>query len=61
MYVCYMTDIYLHLMRFSTRSDELLNPNYGRSAIGAERPILIPSHVVRDNEMENENENENWI
>ena len=29
------------------RSDALLNPEYGRSAIGAERPILIPSSVYR--------------
>ena len=28
---------------FVVRSDELLNSKYGRSATGAERPILIPS------------------
>ena len=33
-------------MRFVVRSDVFLNPEYGRSAIRAERPILIPS-VIR--------------
>ena len=32
-----------HITRFVVRSDELLNLRYGRSAIGAERPILIPT------------------
>ena len=38
--------LYLHLIRFLTRSDKLLNPNYGRSAIGPERTILIPITVI---------------
>ena len=36
-------NIYMHLIRFLIRSDELLNPNYGRSAIGAEMTIIAPS------------------
>ena len=28
------------------RSDDLLYPDYGRSAIGAERPILFPSTYI---------------
>jgi len=32
-----------HITRFGVRADELLNSKYGRSATGAERPILIPS------------------
>ena len=52
-FVCYSTVhdylqymiLYLHLMRFLIRSDEL-NPSCCRSAIGAERPILIPSTVL---------------
>ena len=32
--------------RFVVRSDELLNSKYGRSATGAERPILIPSYYL---------------
>ena len=32
----------MHLMRLITRSDELPNPKYGRSGIGAEGSILIP-------------------
>ena len=35
-----------HTIRFVVRSDELLNSKYGRSATGAERPILIPSTTV---------------
>ena len=31
----------LHLIRFLICSDELLNPHYGRPAIGAERPIIF--------------------
>ena len=37
---------YLHLMSFLIRSDELLNQNYGRSVIGAERSTLIPIYRV---------------
>ena len=37
--------MYLHLIRFFVRSDDLLNTNYGRSGIGAERPILVPSII----------------
>ena len=37
---------YMHPIRFLIRSDELLNPNYGRSAIGAERSILIPIYII---------------
>ena len=33
--------LYLHLVRFLVRSHELLNPHYVRSAIGAERPIIL--------------------
>ena len=32
--------VYLHPKCFVLRSDELLNLNYDRSAVGAERPIL---------------------
>ena len=39
--------LYRHLVRFVVRSYVWLNPEYGRSAIGAERPILIPSTTVR--------------
>ena len=35
--------MYLHLIRSFVRSVDLLNTNYGRSGIGAERPILIRS------------------
>ena len=35
--------------RFVVRSDARLNPEYGRSAIGAERPILIPSYHFNRN------------
>ena len=35
--------VYLHLIRSFVRSVELLNTNYARSGIGADRPILIPS------------------
>ena len=35
-----------HITRFVVRSDELLNSKYGRSDIGAERPILIPSILL---------------
>ena len=38
--------LYRHLTRFVVRSDVRLNPGYGRSAIGAKRPILIPSTTV---------------
>ena len=34
--------LYLHPIRFLIRPDELLLRNYGRSAIGAKRPIPIP-------------------
>ena len=34
---------HLHLRRFVVLSNELQNKKYGRSASGAERPILIPS------------------
>ena len=37
---------YPHLIGFIIRSDDLLDPKYIRSAIGAERPILIPSTYV---------------
>ena len=33
----------MQLIRFLIRLDESLNPIYGRSAIGAEIPIVIPS------------------
>lgn len=36
-----------HLIRFLIRSDELLNSNVGRSAIGAERTTLLPSISTR--------------
>ena len=39
--------LYLHLIRFLIRSDELLNPNYGRSAIGVEKPMLFPINTYR--------------
>ena len=39
-------NIYVHLIRFLIRSDELLNPNYGRSTIGAQRPIIVPSLLL---------------
>ena len=35
--------VYLHLIRFFVRSDDLLYTNCGRSGISAERSILIPS------------------
>ena len=35
-------NIYVHLIRFLIRSDELLNPNYGRSTIEAEMPNIFP-------------------
>ena len=35
--------LYRHRIRFVVSSDVPLNPACGRSAIGAERPILIPS------------------
>ena len=38
-------NIYLHLIRFLIRSDQLLNPNCGRSAIGVEKSMLIPSNT----------------
>lgn len=38
----YILNLYLILERFSTLSDELLNPTHGWSAIGAERPIITP-------------------
>ena len=38
--ICYTCTSYL--IRFLIRSDELLNKNYGRFAIGAESPISIP-------------------
>ena len=40
--------LYLHLndIRFLSRSDDLLNPNYGLSVIWADRPILIPSVYI---------------
>ena len=37
---------YLHLLRCLIRSDELLNQNHCRSAIGAERTFLIPSNIL---------------
>ena len=42
-YLEYLVGIIPNLIRPFIRSDELLNPNYGRSAIGAERSILISS------------------
>ena len=36
---------YLHLIRFLIRSDELLNPYYGRSAIGAELASSNPYYI----------------
>lgn len=33
-------------LRFVNRSDEQLNPNYGRSAIGTERPLVNPSASI---------------
>ena len=36
----------LHLMRFLIRLDGLLNPICGRSAIGPEKPILIPTSGI---------------
>ena len=45
----------MHLTRFVVRSVEQLNPNHGRSDIGAERPLPFPStfrktrHIVRTN------------
>ena len=38
--------VYLHLIRSFVRSVDLLDTNYGRSAIGVERPILIPSIYI---------------
>ena len=38
--------LYRPLIRFVVRSDERLNPEYGRSTIGAERPILLPKYIV---------------
>ena len=35
-----------HTTRFVVRSDELLYSRYGRSTIGVERPILVPSNVI---------------
>lgn len=35
-----------HVIRFVVRLDELINPNDGRSAIGVERSLLIPSRYV---------------
>ena len=35
-----------HTTRFVVRSDELLHSKYGRSATGAERPILIRSKYI---------------
>ena len=48
-FVCFMItynryNIYVHLILVLIRLDELLNLNNGRSAIGAEMPILIPVH-----------------
>ena len=41
------TKKYLYLIRFKVLSNELQNPKYGRSASGAERPILIRSkHIL---------------
>ena len=34
---------YLHFIRFLIRSEELLIPNFGRSAVGAVRTVLVPS------------------
>ena len=38
--------LYRPLIRFVVRSDERLNPEYGRSTIGAERPILILRYYI---------------
>ena len=35
--------VYLHLVRLILCWDDMQNPSYGRSANGAERPVLIPS------------------
>ena len=35
-----------HLIRFVLGSDDILHPNYGRSAIGAERPLLFPHNIL---------------
>ena len=53
-YVCMLLDylqleLYLHLIRVLSRSDELLNPNYDWSVIGAKRQIPIPSMVYLKN------------
>ena len=40
--------LYLHLILLLIRSDLLLNPNYGRSAVGVERPIVICSYCFKE-------------
>ena len=44
-YLQHIIVLYPHLKSFLIRSDELRNPNYGRSAIGVERPTLILSDI----------------
>ena len=39
----YRPPLYLHPIRFVIPSNKLRNLKYGRSACGAERPIVIPS------------------
>ena len=53
----YCCIVYLHLICSFVRSDDLLNTNYDRSGIGAEKPILIPSifmHIPKNNTKGNE-------